>query len=93
MSHWYQAMELSHSMLMAGLLRKLGPDGDLNAAYRVWYRDHQERKWAEISRVHAERSKQQPETSPSCTSRRMPFHQPPTDAFTHAVGGFLISEK
>jgi len=59
MAQWYQAMELSHSMLMAGLRRKVGPDGDLIAAFREWYHDHQERKWNEISAVHSERMKKQ----------------------------------
>ena len=62
MVQWFQAMELSHAMLMAGLRRKIGPDADLNAAYREWYRDHQERKWTEISKVHAERSKKSSKT-------------------------------
>lgn len=62
MSQWFQAMELSHTMLMAGLRRKIGPDADLNAAYREWYQNHQERKWTEISKVHSDRLKQASKT-------------------------------
>lgn len=29
---WYQAMELSHTMLLAGLGHRIGPDGDLQEA-------------------------------------------------------------
>ena len=42
---WHQAMELSHEMLMAGLRQKIGPDGDLQAAYREWYERYQAQKW------------------------------------------------
>lgn len=52
MEEWYQAMELSNAMLLAGLRRRIGPDGDLQAAYREWYREHQDRKWAEISEAY-----------------------------------------
>jgi hypothetical protein len=39
-------MEASHEMLLAGLRRKIGPDGDLQWAYREWYERHQALKWA-----------------------------------------------
>ncbi len=42
---WHQAMELSHAMLMMGLRQKIGPDGDLQAAYRDWYERYQDAKW------------------------------------------------
>lgn len=42
---WHVAMELSHAMLMAGLRQKIGPDADLQAAYREWYRTYQALKW------------------------------------------------
>jgi hypothetical protein len=42
---WYQAMELSHEMLMAGLRARIGPDGDLWQAYRDWYDQYQAMKW------------------------------------------------
>jgi hypothetical protein len=59
MREWYVAMELSHAMLMAGLRRKIGPDGDIHAAYREWYSDHQDRKWEEIAKVQEERARKQ----------------------------------
>ena len=62
MAQWFQAMELSHAMLMSGLRRKIGPDADLNAAYREWYQNHQERKWSEISKVHMDRQNQSSKT-------------------------------
>ena len=42
---WHQAMELSHEMLMMGLRQKIGPKGDLQAAYRDWYERYQTLKW------------------------------------------------
>ena len=42
---WHQAMELSHAMLMMGLRQKIGPEGDLQAAYRDWYERYQALKW------------------------------------------------
>lgn len=43
---WREAMELSHAMLMAGLRDKVGPDGDLHAAYDQWNRARRRRKLA-----------------------------------------------
>ena len=34
---WLDLMDASHQILMAGLRRKVGPDGDVVAAYRQWY--------------------------------------------------------
>ncbi len=42
---WHQAMELSHAMLLMGLRQKIGPEGDLQAAYRDWYERYQASKW------------------------------------------------
>jgi len=33
---WWQAMEVSDAMLMAGLRDRIGPDGDMKEAYRQW---------------------------------------------------------
>ena len=38
-------MEFSHEMLMLGLRQQVGPDGDLQAAYREWYERYQALKW------------------------------------------------
>jgi hypothetical protein len=38
-------MELSHAMLMAGLRQRVGPDGDLQLAYREWYKRYQSIQW------------------------------------------------
>lgn len=42
---WHQAMELSHAMLIMGLRQEIGPEGDLEAAYRAWYERYQALKW------------------------------------------------
>lgn len=42
---WIQAMELSHAMLLSGLRHQIGPDGDLQEAYRNWYVTYQATKW------------------------------------------------
>jgi hypothetical protein len=34
---WAAGMDLAHEMLMAGLRHKVGPQGDVVAAYRDWY--------------------------------------------------------
>ena len=34
--NWVCAMQASHELLMAGLRRKVGPDGDVRQAYRDW---------------------------------------------------------
>ena len=43
---WVDLMNACEQFLLAGLRRKIGPDGDLNAAYREWYarqmEDHDE---------------------------------------------------
>ena len=33
---WWAAMEASHTMLMAGLRDRVGPDADVQQAYRDW---------------------------------------------------------
>ena len=38
-------MELSNAMLMSGLRAQIGPDGDIQAAYRAWYDRYQSLKW------------------------------------------------
>ncbi len=45
MAAWYRAMEFSHEMLMAGLRDRIGPDGDIQEAYRKWNEDRRSRKW------------------------------------------------
>lgn len=42
---WHQAMEFSHEMLLMGLRNRIGPEGDLMAAYREWYEQYQATKW------------------------------------------------
>jgi hypothetical protein len=34
---WAAGMDLAHEILMAGLRHKVGPGGDVQAAYREWY--------------------------------------------------------
>jgi hypothetical protein len=42
---WFQAMELSHAMLLAGLRTRMGSEADLEAAYRIWSDRYHEMKW------------------------------------------------
>ena len=35
-------MDASEQFLLAGLRREIGPDGDLKAAYRKWYKEQME---------------------------------------------------
>jgi hypothetical protein len=39
-ARWLDLMRTTDKLLLAGLRRKIGPDGDLAAAYRQWYADH-----------------------------------------------------
>jgi hypothetical protein len=36
---WIDLMNASEEFLLAGLRREIGPDGDLNAAYRHWHQE------------------------------------------------------
>lgn len=55
---WQQAMEATHEMILAGLRIKIGPDGDLQDAYRQWYRQQRELASQRLDR-EAERDRQQ----------------------------------
>jgi len=37
---WADLMEVCEQFLLAGLRRKVGPDGDVAAAYREWHKAH-----------------------------------------------------
>ena len=39
-AQWCEAVDASEQFLLAGLRLKIGPEGDLQAAYRQWYEDH-----------------------------------------------------
>ncbi len=39
---WVDLMDACEQFLLAGLCREIGPDGDLQAAYREWYRQQME---------------------------------------------------
>jgi hypothetical protein len=41
---WMDLMEACELLLQAGLRQKIGPDGDLKAAYRAWYARQVERR-------------------------------------------------
>jgi hypothetical protein len=34
---WYELLDENEAFLLSGLRAKIGPDGDLHAAYREWY--------------------------------------------------------
>ena len=55
---WQQTMEGTHELILAGLRMKLGPDGDLQEAYRQWYRQQRELASQRLDR-EAERHRQQ----------------------------------
>ncbi len=39
---WVEVMDASEKLLLAGLARQIGPEGDLRAAYRAWYAQQME---------------------------------------------------
>lgn len=49
---WKDLMDTSEELLLAGLRHKIGPDGDLNAAYAEWIRQDNERRWREKYRQY-----------------------------------------
>jgi hypothetical protein len=36
---WLSLLDISERLVLAGLRRRIGPEGDLKAAYRNWYRE------------------------------------------------------
>jgi hypothetical protein len=38
-AEWLDLLHTGEALLLAGLRRKIGPTGDLRAAYRQWYRE------------------------------------------------------
>jgi hypothetical protein len=40
---WIQLVDESDALVMAGLRAKIGPDGDLRAAFREWHARHMEK--------------------------------------------------
>lgn len=48
---WAEALDASEALLLAGLRRQIGPDGDLRAAYREWYRQYLEEHDRTIARM------------------------------------------
>jgi hypothetical protein len=59
MARWREAMEISHAMLMAGLRDRVGPDGDVQEAYRQWNRRRREKKLQAYEEAAARYWKQQ----------------------------------
>lgn len=39
---WLDLLDANEELLLAGLRREIGPEGDLMAAYRRWYAEHME---------------------------------------------------
>jgi len=39
-ARWLDLMRTTDKLLLAGLRQKVGPDGDVVAAYRQWYANH-----------------------------------------------------
>jgi hypothetical protein len=48
---WMDLMETSEQFLLAGLRRRIGPDGDLNQAYREWYKAQLANRDGEIAQM------------------------------------------
>ena len=48
---WVDLMDACDQFLLARLREEIGPDGDLKAAYRKWYREHMEEHYQMIRRM------------------------------------------
>jgi hypothetical protein len=57
-ARWLDLMRTTDKLLLAGLRRKVGPSGDLAAAYRQWYADHMRDHDIAVERM----ARQEPET-------------------------------
>jgi hypothetical protein len=50
-ARWLDLMRTSDKLLLAGLRRKIGPDGNLNAAYQAWYDEHMRQHDVIVERI------------------------------------------
>ena len=39
---WFDMLDAGYKLVLAGLRREIGPEGDLDAAYRAWYAEQME---------------------------------------------------
>ena len=59
-------MEATHELILAGLRQKIGPDGDLQAAYRQWYRHQRDLALERLERDAVHWNDKNAESSPPC---------------------------
>jgi len=50
---WLDLMRAGDKLLLAGLSRELGPDGDVQSAYRRWYAEHMREHDRTVARMLA----------------------------------------
>lgn len=50
-ARWLDLMRTTDRLLLAGLQHKIGPSGDLQAAYRRWYAEHMQEHDAVVERI------------------------------------------
>jgi hypothetical protein len=48
---WLDLMDSTEALLLAGLRREVGPDGDLKEAYRRWYAEQMEEHDRTVKRM------------------------------------------
>lgn len=48
---WLDLLDTCEQFLLAGLRREIGPDGDLQAAYRQWYADRMDEHERTLQRL------------------------------------------
>ncbi len=48
---WLDLMRTADKLLMAGLRREVGPEGDIQAAYREWYAQDREQHDRTVARM------------------------------------------
>ena len=56
---WLDLLDASEQFLLAGLRREIGPNGDLKAAYRKWYKEQMEEHDKMIYHLMEELSKRE----------------------------------
>ncbi len=48
---WVELMDVCEQFLLARLREEIGPEGDLKAAYRAWYREQMEEHYRVVRHV------------------------------------------
>ena len=63
-AEWFEWFGFCDALMQAGLRRKIGPNGDMPAAYRAWYADQMLEHDRAIARMLTELNRRSPANAP-----------------------------